>query len=142
MKLLTVYVDIQNKTHKPLELQVQTMYEDTSKNLVSSDSSWIDFPLKPRETQEYCSVALSQDARSYLVRIRLEPADGNTNTGPGNGSGITDITPTPSPTPVDNATPTPIASQSNPTPSPMETPTPTPKPVVHKLKLLDPSTLP
>ena len=137
MKLLTVYVDIRNKTRKPLELQVQTMYEDTSRNLVSSDNSWIEFPLKPHELQEYCSVALSQNARSYLVRIRLEPADGSTNTAPGNGEGIPVATPTPvSTADASTPTPTPLASET-------PTPQPTPKPVPHhKPRLVDPSTLP
>ncbi len=124
MKLLTVYVAFKNKTHKAIDIQVQTNYADVDKKPLSGEDSWIDLTLKPREESEYCSVALSADARSYLVQVRLEPPDGS-GQGPGTQTGS--LPPIPTPTPVPTAPPT-----AAPTPPPTLPPTvaPTPPPTM------------
>jgi hypothetical protein len=69
--LLSVFVGLKNKTAHALEVEVQTIYKDkTGQALTEGAGSWIPMKLKPHEEAQYRSVAISEDATDFLVRIR------------------------------------------------------------------------
>ena len=69
--LLSVFVGLKNKTARVLQIEVQTSYKDKSgQALTEGTGSWIPMRLKPREEAQYRSVAISEDASDFLVRIR------------------------------------------------------------------------
>ncbi len=69
--LLTVFAGLKNKSNRPLQLEVQTIYRDKADHTLSSGQrSWVPITLKPHEETQYRSVAISEDAADYLVRIR------------------------------------------------------------------------
>jgi hypothetical protein len=76
--LLSVVAELKNKTAHILELEVQTIYKDKASTPLSTGTgSWIPMKLKPHESTDYRSVALSPEAVDFVVRIRLpqKPAD-------------------------------------------------------------------
>jgi hypothetical protein len=76
--LLSVVAELKNKTAHILEIEVQTIYKDKASTPLSTGTgSWIPMKLKPHESTDYRSVALSPEAVDFLVRIRLpqKPAD-------------------------------------------------------------------
>ncbi len=69
--LLSVFVGLKNETAHVLQLEVQTIYKDDSgQALTQGTGNWIPMKLKPREEADYRSVAISEDATDFLVRIR------------------------------------------------------------------------
>jgi hypothetical protein len=53
---------------------VETVYKDkTDHPLSDGRASWIGITLKPHEETQYRSVALSEDATDFMVRIRRAP---------------------------------------------------------------------
>jgi hypothetical protein len=69
--LLTVFVGLKNKTGHVLKVDVQTLYKDGSgQTLTGGAGSWVPFELKPHEETQYRSVAISEDASDFVVRIR------------------------------------------------------------------------
>jgi hypothetical protein len=82
--LLSVFAGVKNKTSQRLELEMQTVYRDKEgRPLGDGRSSWVPITLKPHEATQYRSVALSEDATDFLVRIRhASPPSATTTTGP------------------------------------------------------------
>lgn len=79
--LLSVFAGLKNKSGHRLPLEVQTVYKDKSDHpLTDGRSSWVPLTLKPHEETQYRSVAISEDAADFLVRIR--PAAGADSTSP------------------------------------------------------------
>ena len=69
--LLSVFVGLKNKTEHVLQVEVQTIYKDTSgQALTEGAGNWIPMKLKPHEEAQYRSVAISEDATDFLVHIR------------------------------------------------------------------------
>jgi hypothetical protein len=69
--LLSVFVGLKNHTGRVLEVEVQTIYKDKSgQALTEGSGSWIPMRLKPHEEAQYRSVAISEDATDFMVRIR------------------------------------------------------------------------
>jgi hypothetical protein len=69
--LLSVFAGLKNKSSHPLPLEVQTVYKDKSDQpLTDGRSSWVPITLKPYEETQYRSVAISEDASDFMVRIR------------------------------------------------------------------------
>jgi hypothetical protein len=69
--LLSVFAGLKNKSGHPLQLEVQTLYMDkTDHSLTDGRKSWIPITLKPHEATQYRSVAISEDATDFVVRIR------------------------------------------------------------------------
>ena len=72
--LLTVFAGLKNKSSHSLQLEVQTIYKDKADHsLTSGTRSWVPITLKPHGQTQYRSVAISQDAADYMVRIRPAP---------------------------------------------------------------------
>jgi hypothetical protein len=72
--LLSVFAGVKNKTAHPLDLEMQTVYRDKDGNsLTDGRGSWIAINLKPHEETQYRSVAISEDATDFVVRIRHAP---------------------------------------------------------------------
>jgi hypothetical protein len=79
--LLTVFAGVRNKSAKPLNIEVQTIYKDKNgEPLTDGKGGWIPLNLKPHEETQYRSMAISEDATDYIVRIRH--ADDNPPPGP------------------------------------------------------------
>jgi hypothetical protein len=71
INLLSVFVGLKNKTAHVLQIEVQTIYKDKSgQALTEGTGNWIQMKLKPHEEVQYRSVAISEDATDFLVRIR------------------------------------------------------------------------
>ncbi|HUB68443.1 MAG TPA: DUF1425 domain-containing protein [Candidatus Methylacidiphilales bacterium] len=69
--LLTVFVGLKNKTARTLQIEVDTIYKDKSGQLLTEGKeNWIPLKLKPYQEFQYRSVAISEDAADFLVRIR------------------------------------------------------------------------
>ncbi len=69
--LLTVFAGVRNKSAKPLDIEVQTIYKDKSGTpLTDGKGGWIPITLKPHGETQYRSMAISEDATDYVVRIR------------------------------------------------------------------------
>jgi hypothetical protein len=69
--VLSVFAGLKNETGRKLELELQTIYRDRDGHSLSDgEGSWIPVTLKPHEQTQYRSVALSQDATDFVVRIR------------------------------------------------------------------------
>jgi hypothetical protein len=69
--LLSVFAGVRNKTGHRLELEMQTLYRDREgRPLSDGHGSWIPITLKPHEETQYRSVALSEEATDFLVRVR------------------------------------------------------------------------
>ena len=69
--LLTVFAGLKNKSGHSLQLEVQTIYKDKSDRALTNGSrSWVPITLKAHGQTQYRSVAISEDASDYLVRIR------------------------------------------------------------------------
>jgi hypothetical protein len=69
--LLTVFTGLKNKSANSLPIEVETVYKDKSDHPLSDGrASWIGITLKPHEETQYRSVALSEDATDFMVRIR------------------------------------------------------------------------
>jgi hypothetical protein len=72
--LLSVFAGVKNKTPHPLEIEMQTVYIDASGNPLSEGKgSWVPIHLKPHEETQYRSVAISEAAADFTVRIRHAP---------------------------------------------------------------------
>jgi hypothetical protein len=79
--LLSVFAGVKNKTAQRLNLEMQTVYRDKDGHpLGGAHGSWVPITLKPHEETQYRSVALSEDATDFLVRIR--PANENSTSNP------------------------------------------------------------
>jgi hypothetical protein len=75
--LLSVFAGVKNQTGRRLELEMQTLYRDKNGNPLSGGgASWIPITLKPHEETQYRSVALSQEAADFQVRIRRASSPG------------------------------------------------------------------
>ena len=69
--LLTVFAGLKNKSGRPLPLEVQTLYKDKRDHSLSDGrKSWVPLTLKPHEEMQYRSVAISEEATDFVVRIR------------------------------------------------------------------------
>jgi hypothetical protein len=69
--LLTVFAGVRNKSAKPLDIEVQTIYKDKAGTpLTDGKGGWIPLNLKPHQETQYRSMAISEDATDYVVRIR------------------------------------------------------------------------
>jgi hypothetical protein len=76
--LLTVFTGLKNRSGHSLPIEVQTVYRDKDDNSLSDGrASWIPMTLKPHEETQYRSVALSEDATDFMVRIRRAPDPGD-----------------------------------------------------------------
>jgi len=71
--LLSVFAGVKNKTAHRLDLEMQTVYRDKDGQPLTGHGSWIPITLKPHEETQYRSVAISEDATDFLVRIRHAP---------------------------------------------------------------------
>jgi hypothetical protein len=79
--LLSVFAGVKNRTAQRLKVEMQTIYRDKDgRALGDGRSSWIPITLKPHEETQYRSVAISEDATDFLVRIR--PAAESTSSNP------------------------------------------------------------
>jgi hypothetical protein len=75
--LLSVFAGVKNNTGHRLDLEMQTLYRDKDGHPLSDGrGSWIPISLKPHEEVQYRSVAISEDATDFLVRIRHASAAG------------------------------------------------------------------
>jgi hypothetical protein len=75
--LLSVFAGVRNRTGHRLEIEMQTVYRDKEgKPLTDGLGSWIPITLKPHEETQYRSVAISEDATDFVVRIRHAPGTG------------------------------------------------------------------
>lgn len=71
INMLSVYAGLKNKTAKPLQIEVQTIYKDSSDTPLSGfHGSWIPIKLKPHEETVYRSVSISADAVDFMIRVR------------------------------------------------------------------------
>jgi hypothetical protein len=69
--LLTVFAGLKNKSSRPLPIEVQTLYKDKRDHSLSDGrKSWVPLTLKPHEEMQYRSVAISEAATDFVVRIR------------------------------------------------------------------------
>ena len=69
--LLTVFAGVKNRSARPLKIEMETIYKDKlGKPLNGGENGWIPMTLKPHEETQYRSIALSEDATDFLVRIR------------------------------------------------------------------------
>ena len=69
--LLSVFVGLKNKTAHAFQVEIQTIYKDKSgQALTEGSGNWIPMKLKPHGEAQYRSVAISEDATDFLVRIR------------------------------------------------------------------------
>lgn len=69
--LLSVFAGLKNKSSHPLDLEVQTLYKDKKDHsLTDGRASWVPITLKPHEATQYRSVAITEDAADFVVRIR------------------------------------------------------------------------
>ena len=72
--LLTVFTGLRNKSEHQLPIEVETVYKDkTDHPLSDGRASWIGITLKPHEETQYRSVAISEDATDFMVKIRRAP---------------------------------------------------------------------
>ncbi|MCE0498103.1 MAG: hypothetical protein LV481_09180 [Methylacidiphilales bacterium] len=83
--LLSVFVGLKNETARVLQVEIQTIYKDSSgQALTQGTENWIPMKLKPHEEAQYRSVAISEDAADFLVRIRRAvPAVSTSSSGSG-----------------------------------------------------------
>ena len=69
--LLSVFAGVKNKSTRPLTIEVQTIYRDKDGHqLTDGRSSWIPITLRPHQETQYRSMAISEQASDFLVRIR------------------------------------------------------------------------
>ncbi len=68
--LLSVFAGVKNQTGHVLDLEMQTIYRDKDGQALTGHGSWIPITLKPHEETQYRSVAISEDATDFVVRIR------------------------------------------------------------------------
>ena len=69
--LLSVFAGLRNKSSHSLPLEVETVYKDKADHSLSTgDKSWVSITLKPHEETQYRSVAISEDATDFVVRVR------------------------------------------------------------------------
>lgn len=71
--LLTVSAGLKNRSSHSLPLQVATVFKDKDGQPLSDSQNWEEITLKPHEVTQYHSVATTEDASDYLVRVRALP---------------------------------------------------------------------
>jgi hypothetical protein len=69
--LLSVFAGFKNKTERKLNLEVETVYKDSSGNSLNT-ASWIPMTLKPHEEMGYRSSSITDQANDFLIRIRID----------------------------------------------------------------------
>jgi Protein of unknown function (DUF1425) len=75
--LLSVFAGVKNRTAHRIEIEMQTVYRDKEgKPLTDGFGGWIPITLKPHEETQYRSVAISENATDFVVRIRHAPGTG------------------------------------------------------------------
>jgi uncharacterized protein YcfL len=67
---LKVWVEILNKTNKPLELQIKTVFKDADGNSLQDETNWSTYTIARKDTLLYNVTALNKDAKGYAVRIK------------------------------------------------------------------------
>jgi hypothetical protein len=72
--LLSVFAGVKNKSAHPLKIEMQTIYKDKDgHSLTDNKAAWMPIDLKPHGETQYHSVAISEEATDFIVRIRHTP---------------------------------------------------------------------
>ena len=71
--LLQVVAALRNKSPHRLNLEIETIYKDSSGNDLNT-GSWIHLSLDPHAEQDYRSAAISEAAVDFLIRVRVAHA--------------------------------------------------------------------
>jgi hypothetical protein len=73
--LLSISATLKNATGHALTIEAQTLYKDADGNWIDGGrAGWLTLEIKPHGELRYRSASLSDDARDFLVRIRLSPS--------------------------------------------------------------------
>ena len=68
--LLEVRARLRNRTEKPLQVEVQTVFKDQKGFSVNDVSAWQRLIFEPNETKTYHVNSMTSNARRFTVRVR------------------------------------------------------------------------
>jgi uncharacterized protein YcfL len=68
--LLEVQARIRNRTEKPLQVEVQTVFKDDQGFSVNDTSAWKRLIFEPNETKIYRVNSINSKARNFTIRVR------------------------------------------------------------------------
>jgi len=69
---LKVLVEIDNRSGRALDVQIQTIFKDKYGNMLEDQTSWEPIVLPRAASTLYTATALDKRAEKFLIRIRLD----------------------------------------------------------------------